>query len=139
MTKTTKGEEMTKVTKRWVSFFSPSLLFAETTDKEVVSFDPNAIQWPDNAYAFRFFQRTDVTDGTQCYTGKARSVGLLYYHPDSKVETFEQVKRHPNSTPMLIRNMEGNKWTHIIWTRWNNWPQPYDKKAMVILKEKANG
>jgi hypothetical protein len=30
--------------------------------------------------------------------------------------------------------MECNGWKQIIWTRWMNWPQPYEPGQQAILK-----
>jgi hypothetical protein len=118
----------------YVEFQSPGLLFAEMWDREVKSIDPNAVKWPDNAYAFRMFKREDIEEGGQTYTGTRQQIGPTYYHPDSRVETLAEVEaRGDPNEKILISNMKGNKWNAIVWTRWNNFPQPYDEKDSTIL------
>lgn len=124
---------MEKVTKRFVKFWRPGFMFAEDWSREVETLDPHAIEWPENAYAFTLHERTDVMDGDQTYVGKAEQIGPMYYHPDSKVETLDQAKSNPESTSTLIANMECNDWNAIVWSRWGNWPQPFDPSKACVL------
>ena len=34
----------------------------------------------------------------------------------------------------LLNNMKWNDWPSVVYTRWGNWPQPYDAESMVIAK-----
>lgn len=91
--------------------------------------------WPNRAYAYKLYQQDIVTDtetGKRYSGDRAEVDGKLHYHPDSKVETLEQVRNNPNATETLIRNMECNGWDSIVWTRYGNWPQPFDKETMCI-------
>ena len=114
-------------------FFCPGSFFANTTTRELTSLDPAAVTWPDNAYAFCLTHRVDMVDGADTYRGESKQIGPMYYHPASTVETLEQVKRNPKATPTLISNMEFNGWTHVVWTRWGNWPQPFRPGETVVL------
>ncbi|MFA5377510.1 MAG: hypothetical protein WC455_17295 [Dehalococcoidia bacterium] len=124
---------MKKQIKRFVTFWTPGIIVAESTVKEVGSLDPNLVKWPENAYAFQFSEREDVVDGEKKYRGTEKDVGPLYYHPDSRVETLAQVKKNPRATATLISNMECNGYKKIIWSRWGNWPQPFDDKKTMVL------
>jgi hypothetical protein len=124
---------MKKEIKKWVKFRTPGSFCAEDWNRDVDSFDPSKIVWPDNAYCFQFYTREDVVDGDKRYEGKAESVGPLYYHPESKIETLSQVKANPKAGRCLVGNMECNGWTHIIWSRWGNWPQPFRKGETEVL------
>ena len=100
----------------------------------VESADPLAVKWPDNAYAFTLHERTDVINGPEKFIGEARQIGPMYYHPDSKIKTLAEVMaaaRHDDR--ILISNMRGNKWDAVIYSRWGNWPQPYDADKVCIL------
>ena len=125
---------MQKVTRRYVHFLSPGLVVANDWTQPMESTDPLAVDWPNNAYAFTLHEREDVIDGDAEYRGTPRQVGPMYYHPDSKVETLEEAKRNPNASDILIINMRSNGWGAIIWSRWGNWPQPFDGTNTVVLK-----
>ena len=56
----------------------------------------------------------------------------MYYHPDSKVEDLKEVEQNPNATDTLIRNIKNNGWDRIIWTRWGNWPQPFNPTKITL-------
>lgn len=124
---------MHKKLKRFVVFWAPGLFFGEARTQDVESADPLAVEWPDDAYAFTMHEREDVVDGEKIYEGEPVQVGPMYYHPDSKIETLEEVKRNPNKGAALVSNMENNGWDHIIWTRWGNWPQPFKEGKSVVL------
>lgn len=128
---------MDRITKRFVRFMAPGAFVAEDWSRPVETLDPNAVQWPDNAYCFSLHERIDVMDGPEVFTGPAKKVGPTYFHPDSVVESLEQVRANPKATRTLIANMEGNRWSHIVWSRWGNWPQPFDPAQDVVLKAGA--
>ena len=126
---------MKKITKRFVRFWTPGSFCAEDWTVYTDETDPTNIEFPDNAYCFTMHERTDVVDGDQTFTGKVRDIGKTYYHPDSKVESLAEVKLNPKAQGgCLIRNMEGNEWSHIVWSRWGNWPQPFDPSKAEVLE-----
>lgn len=125
---------MKKVTKYWVQFWTTGAMFGEqwTVDLEKKT-NPEDIEFPKNAYAFSLHKRTDLIDSKKTYNGKSEQIGKLYYHPDSKVTDINETKNHPNSSATLISNMRGNNWNKVVWTRWGNWPQPFDGRKVTIL------
>ena len=125
---------MQKELKRFVTFMAPGAFVGECWTQDVESADPMAVEWPDNAYAFTMHEREDVVDGETRYTGTAAQVGPMYYHPDSKVETLEEVLRNPKRGPALVSNMKCNGWDSVIWTRWGNWPQPFEGGKATVLR-----
>ncbi|MBC8550175.1 MAG: hypothetical protein H8D23_11070 [Candidatus Brocadiales bacterium] len=126
-----------KVIKHWVEFFHTGIFTADYSRKDLNgATHPLNIQFPDNAYAFKMYSREDVVEGNKTYKGEKRQQGKLYYHPDSRITTLDQVKNDLPSDqvgPALISNMECNDWESVIWTRWMSWPQPYDYDKMEIL------
>jgi len=110
-------------------------MFCETWDKDIKNIIPKDMKFPKNAYAFEIYEQENIVDGEKVFIGEAKRIGPMYYHPDSKIETLAQVKGNPNASKTLISNMECNKWDKVIWTRWNNWPQPYKKGRMKILEQ----
>ena len=124
---------MKKIVRYYVKYWSPGSFVGESWTKDIQNPDPLSIEWPDNAYAFSLHRQEDVIDGDSTYSGKPEQIGPLYYHPESKIETLEEVKKNRASSKILIDNMEINKWNKIIWSRWNNWPQPYEPEKMEVI------
>ena len=125
---------MDRITSRYVRFLAPGSFFAEEWSRPVETLDPRAVAWPDNAYAFSLHERVDVHDGPDVFIGKSRQIGPLYYHPDSKVVTLEEVAaRNDLGDRILLDNMRINKWPSVIYSRWGNWPQPFDAEKMAVL------
>lgn len=117
----------------YVEFFSPGAFFGESWTVDIKDIDPKGIKWPANAYAFQIYEREDVVEGKKRYEGTPIKVGPMYYHPNSKVESLDEVRRNPKASKTLISNMKSNEWSHIIWSRWGNWPQPFDSKHHKVL------
>lgn len=117
----------------YATFFGTGTFVAENWKVDLASGDPRAVQWPENAYAFTLHSREDMTFQSEEYHGEPKQIGPMYYHPDSVVEDFEQVKANPRATEILIDNMRINGWPQIIWTRWGNWPQPFEADRMQVL------
>lgn len=125
---------MQKVKKYWARFYAPGSFVANEWDIESSSkIEPSSVEWPENAYAMTLHERTDMIDGDDTFTGQAEQIGPMYYHPDSVVETLDEAKRNPNATSILISNMECNRWESIVWSRWGNWPQPFDSSKHQVL------
>jgi hypothetical protein len=127
---------MKKITKKWIKFWRTGIMFAEDWNVDCDEFPhPKDIDWPERAYVASFHKREDIIDDDGIeYQGKAEKVGLNYYHPDSKIEILEEVKKNPNATKTLIDNMKFNKWDAIVWTRWGNFPQPFDPNKDTVIK-----
>lgn len=125
---------MQKETVIYVKFFSPGSFVAESWTEEVESLDPYTVKWPENAYAFTMYLREDIIYEGKRHKGEPTKIDSMYYHPDSKVETLEQVKINPNRGQFLVSNMELNGWNKVVWTRWGNWPQPFNEDKDIVLK-----
>lgn len=125
---------MKRERKYWCQFYAPGSFVANDWSVDLPrETRPESIKWPDNAYAFKLWRREDIIDGTERFQGKAEQVGPMYYHPDSAVQTLAQVRKNPHATLMLIRNMERNGWSAVVWTRWGNWPQPWEPDRMRVM------
>ena len=125
---------MDKVTVHYVRFYSTGSFCANDWTAEVQSADPAAVVWPENAYAFTLHERVDVLDGPKRFEGKPQQLGLMYYHPDSAVKTQAEIaaKADPRDR-ILLQNMKCNSWPAVIYSRWGNWPQPYEADKVRIL------
>jgi hypothetical protein len=125
---------MDRVTVRYARFLSPGSFVANDWTAPVDSADPRAVKWPDNAYAFTLHERVDVLDGPETFKGEAKQIGPVYYHPESKVLTQAEIaaKGDPRDS-ILLSNMRCNKWPSVIYSRWGNWPQPYEAGKCEVL------
>lgn len=130
---------MHKVTVNTLTFHFPGLVVGESVSHEsTMPIDPAKVEWPENAYAFSIGERIDVHDGSEVFKGEHRQIGPVYYHPDSVVQTVEDVEAgrglaRNKKTDILLINMRGNGWDRVVWSRWGNWPQPYDPDKHQIL------
>lgn len=126
------------VRRYFVEFLLPGLIIGETRteDAGIEKPDPAGVRFPEDAYAFRIWSRVEVPNGDDVLKGKRQNEGPLYYHPGSTVTTLEQLEAPDcgyNVGRILLSNMRNNGWPAVIWTRWKNWPQPYDPAKQVIL------
>lgn len=117
----------------FVVFHLPGLVIGEQYRERVDDINPYAIDWPKNAYAFHFVTQHVVTlDGMKMRSEECAH-DPIYYHPHSVVRDAAWVARNDDS-PMLLSNMRCNGWAQVIYTRWGNWPQPWNADKMEILK-----
>lgn len=128
---------MKKVTVQYPVFYSPGSFTADSWSGEAVDgvIDPRIVEFPANAYAFDICERTDVIDddGT-VFRGAVRTL-RQYWHPASRVTTVADVKAMDDTkNNILVRNMECNGWSAVVWSRWNNWPQPWNETCMEVLR-----
>jgi hypothetical protein len=132
--RTNQGTKMDRVTVRYARFLAPGSFVANEWTRPVETLDPAAVKWPDNAYAFTLHERVDVLDGPETFTGESKQVGPTYYHPDSKVLTQAEVaaKTDPRDS-ILLSNMRCNQWDAVIYSRWGNWPQPFEADKVRVL------
>ena len=126
---------MQKHSKLYVEFQTPGIMFADMWTEDVSSTDPNDVKWPENAYAFRMYSRESIEEGGEVFMAHPKQIGKTYYHPDSKVRTLREVQMmdKDGEHKILISNMKGNKWDAVVFTRWGNFPQPYDKEDSEVL------
>lgn len=118
---------MTKTIKYFARFLSPGSFVSNEWLVGINGIDPYSIEWPENAYAFTLHKRAEIMEeGGTLFVGNMEQIGPMYFHPDSVVESLEEVYKNPKKTETLISNMIGNGWSHIVWSRWGNWPQPFE-------------
>jgi len=115
----------------YVRYWTPGIIVAESWDVRISTLDLNKVPWPDRAYAFQLVEKAsgESEDGI-AMSGERMIDGLFYYHPDSQIVPYNHV---PASETALRSNMRCNDWDCVIYTRWNNWPQPYKPEKHVIL------
>jgi hypothetical protein len=117
----------------FVKFYTPGTIVSDTWSEDIDSPEVSKIKWPKNAYCFEVYEQAVTTVDGEELSGTAKQIGPTWYHPDSKIETLAEVKKMRPGERILISNMEGNGYKAVIWTRWGNWPQPYDPKTCAVF------
>lgn len=124
--------------KHFVTFFSPGTLVAETTELEIEDwYQGVAMEMAHDVverhgatpYAFQFSTRERSDD--ELDSKVTRKSGL--YFLGGKIQSLEQVKADPDSTPTLISNMESNGYRRVV-TNTNSykWTQPLGDDDVVL-------
>lgn len=127
---------MRKRTQWYVEYLYRGTVFGESSwstpqDAPIV---PENVEWTSGSYAFRICERTDgIDDDGMEYRGRVSKSGE-FWHPDSKVTTFDNLRAiNDPQDRILLDNMAANKWGAVIWTRFGDWPRPYNGDTMTIL------
>jgi hypothetical protein len=130
---------VSKVSKHFVTFYSPGTFVAETTEMPIDSWDVDlarkmaeSITERYNAvpYAFRFSTRSRDEDDLDSRTTDRSPT----YYINCKVETLDEVeKRADPKESILLANMRCNGWNKIATTvkGWR-WTQPLEPEDVVL-------
>ena len=114
----------------FLDFWYPGIVVSNESSTVVGSRDLAAVELPENAYAFRFADRTEVTtDDGEVIVGKRRNLSPMYY-PGGVIFDIDQVALLPD-TKILQSNMLVNKWDKVIRTCSGNF-QPFNDTDVVI-------
>ena len=111
---------MSTMTKHFVEFYWPGSFVANTSDREVESWDVDAAlemvrDMDRTPYAFRFFTRARGPDDLDSHVTKRSP----FYHLGGTIETLADVEaRDPGS--ILASNMQMNGYERVI-TNTNSW------------------
>jgi len=102
-------------TKTYIEFRYPGLIFSNTESVEIKHRNPDDVDVPAGAYAFRFFDKTEVEIDGETLIGEPKNhSGICFV--EGKIETIDQVAvSDPGS--ILLQNMRVNKWASVINTR----------------------
>ncbi len=124
--------------KRYVTFYSPGTMVAETTTKCVANWDVDkAVEMmPDieerhgaRPYGFRF---TTKKRGLRDFEPKEIDRSPMYY-VNCVVQTLEEVEAEHGKNAILAQNMRTNGWDSIVTTTkgWG-WSQPLRETDVVL-------
>lgn len=122
-------------TRRYVEFLYAGSFTADYRTEEVGHADPALIEVPDGAYAFRFFDIREIDDGGTVLRSDRLNKSMTFY-PDGVLATVEQAREMPNSQ-ILVSNMEGNGWPAVVFSRYGNFPQPFNPAKDLIIRLRA--
>ncbi len=117
------------VLKHYVEFAFPGCFFNEYESQEVPERNPEVINVPENAFAFRFYDRTEVTMDGELLIGEKKNYSPWTYF--GTAYTVEEIKANFPQYQTLISNMENNGWDRAVKTRAGNW-QPLEENDIVI-------
>lgn len=112
----------------YVEFLCPGALMSETSCEEVSRRDAAAVEVPENAFAFRFFDRMEAAVDADGKERMMRSERFNYsptYYPGGKAYTLAKLELHFPEETTLLSNARSNKWLGAIRTRIGNW-QPWE-------------
>lgn len=133
---------MTKMTKHFVTFYSPGTLVAETTEKPIESWDVETARrmakdikerYGAVPYGFQFSTRERDWDELDSH----ETVRSPMYYLGGKIETLAEVKaRATDKDRILVSNMECNHYDRVITTTkgWH-WTQPLRPEDVVLEDE----
>lgn len=98
------------------SFVDESSLVRRTTD------NPEEIEVPKGAFAFRFCERTEAEVDGETLLGEWQYDDRTFYAPGSRIVTLTEVKAGAieGNCDILISNMECNGWDRVVETNRGN-------------------
>lgn len=136
----TAEEKDTEMKRHYVTFMSPGTFMAESTTKEIESWDVKAAQAMAEAITERYgaipygFYFSTRERGCAEWEPKQTATSPMYYLPHCKVETLEQIEARNNpKESVLLSNMRGNGYSRVIRTTkgWQ-WTQPLHDTDVVL-------
>ena len=121
-----------KITRKYINYSIPGAFFAETSSKEVDSFDIPK-EMPADVYAFNFSETDYVVEGKEEFVGKTRHIGPTYYIGKAiPVDKIPDVDENGRGNDILKRNIKSNSPTKTgIKCHTGNW-QMVDKNTKVL-------
>ena len=105
--------------KHYVEYHFKDIYSSEYQTKEVKTRNPKLIKLPKGAFAFRFFDRTEVEIEGEKLVGNPKNYSPLTYY--GKIYTLEEVKAQFPYLGTLILNMESNGSNRVVRTIRGNW------------------
>lgn len=109
--------------KHYVTKLYPGAIVSESSDEEVKSRDPKLVDY-DRAFAFHFWDRTESEIDGELLIGPKKNKSGTYY-PGGKVKDQSQCDG------ILLQNMIGNRWNHVVVTRLGN-TQPFEDGDVIL-------
>lgn len=125
---------MDHVSKTYVEFFYPGMIFTESSTQQVQERDHTKVEVPNHAFAFRFFDIIEAIieiDGkpVKLMSGRINESPLYYY--GGRIYTRAEVAKGLPDNLTLLENMHDNDWDRVIKTRKNNF-QPFHSTDILI-------
>lgn len=118
---------------KYVRFDYPGTFVDESSMTKRTTDDPEQIEVPKGAFAFRFCERTEVEADGETLLGEWQYDDRTFYAPGSRIVTLAEVKAGAieGDCNILISNMECNGWDRIVQTNRGNC-KPYQENDYVL-------
>ena len=130
----------TEMKRHFVTFLSPGTFMAESSTKQVESWDVTAAQAMaegiterHNAVPYAFYFHT-MERAPGEWEPKRTATSSTYYLPHCKVETLEEIEARNDPKESILRsNMRCNDWKRLVTTTkgWK-WSQPLNDSDVVL-------
>jgi hypothetical protein len=115
---------------QYVKFFYPGSFFSEESVKKINN-RTDKIDVPKNAFAYEFFEKSEIEQDGEVLTGFPRNISGRYYI--GELYDLERVKKEFPDKDVLIRNMESNDWTHVV--KCSQGMVPFDTKKDIVINK----
>lgn len=113
----------------YIEFSLPGFFFSEHEIHKVAERNPELIKVPEDAFAYRFFDRNEtVLNGENLYGERQNYSPYTYF---GTAYTLEEVQTLFPNEKSLISNMKYNNIKQVVKTRTGNW-QPLKEEDIVI-------
>ena len=114
--------------KHYIEYSFPGSFMSNLSVKELQArVVPDVL--PDNCFAYRFFDKTEVAEDGEILTGPRKNESPMYYLGESL--TIEDVQALPGDHEILQSNMRCNGWDNVVRTVCGNF-QPLRDGDVVI-------
>jgi hypothetical protein len=130
----------TEMKRHYVTFMSPGTFMAESSTKQVESWDVEAakkmaegIEERHAAIPYCFYFSTQERGAAE-WEPKQTAKSPTYYLPHCKIETLEEIEARNDPKEKILRsNMRGNGWNRVVVTTkgWR-WTQPLNDDDVVL-------
>lgn len=121
---------MPDLAKSYVEHFFPGAMVPETREERIEERSPETVDAPESAFAFRFYDKTEVQlDGDEL-SGDRRNVSGMFY-PEGEVIMNDEILDNPGQyDDTLVANVRINGYD-VVETRMGNY-QPFEDGDEVI-------
>lgn len=115
----------------YVEYMLVGSFFSESSISKVDSRDINLAKsnMPKNSFGFRFYDREEIFNNGKTLKGDTENYSAWYYLGEKL--SLSEVKSKYSDKRILISNMEGNDWKHVVMNKFGQFI-PLDKKDVVI-------
>ncbi len=121
---------MLEVTQSYVEHFFPGVLVSETREESIEERNPEAIDVPGSAFAFRFYDKTELQLDGEKLDGDRRNTSGMFY-PEGEVINADEILDNPDQyDDTLVANVRTNGYD-VVKTRSGNY-QPFEDEDELI-------
>ena len=112
----------------YIIFYYPGSLVNEEETK-LISSRKDKIEIPKGSFGYRFFDRTEILKNGEMLRGKPKNYSGMHYL--GRKMSLAEVKEELPRKRILISNMRGNNYKHVVKTIRGNF-QPFEKGDKII-------